>query len=314
MLTKHHTFCILAFIALFSLSSVGFANGDTDGTTTTNSVDDNGLKQGYWVVKGYMTDDVNYGRNDVVSEGSYVDNRKEGLWKKYSFAGKLRSEIFYVHNRPEGKYTIYYPNGQVEESGSWVQNKNTGSFRRFYANGNPQQKFEFSDNGKRNGLQQYFHENGQLELEINIVNGKEQGLMSRYYEDGELKEEKTLTEGNLDSGSIKRFQHPSEIADAVETPSALVKVPAPLVDIPEDAPTTQKAVDEPNGAHNFLPNGYNILYNHSRQVTQIGDFRNGRLWNGKWHRYNSDGILVRIEIYKTGRYVGTGVIEDDDRK
>lgn len=314
MLTKHYPFCFLAFIALIGLSPGAFANGGPNGTTT-NSVDDDGLKQGYWVVKGYMTDDVNYGRNDVVSEGAYIDNRKEGLWKKYTVVGKLRSEIEYVHNRPEGKYVIYYANGQVEESGSWVQSKNTGSFRRFYENGNPQQKFEFSDSGKRNGVQQYFHENGQLELEVNIINGKEQGVMSRYYADGELKEEKTLTEGKLETGSIKRFEHP-DVKEHPETPAtpANDNEPELLVDVAEDAPTTEKAVDEPNGAHSFRPNGYNILYNHSRQVTQIGDFRNGRLWNGKWHRYNVDGILVRIEIYKTGRYVGTGVIEDDDTK
>jgi hypothetical protein len=27
--------------------------------------------------------------------------------------------------------------------------------------------------------------------------------------------------------------------------------------------------------------------------------------------YNSDGILIRIEVYKSGRYLGSGVLEDE---
>lgn len=272
----------------------------------TNTTDANGLRQGYWVIKGYMTPDVNYGANEVVEEGSFVDNRKEGLWKHYMPNGELRSEIHYVRNRPNGPYTIYYTNGQIEEQGNWSKSRNTGTFKRFYENGNPQQIFAFSDNGKRNGVQQYFHENGQLELEVNIVNGKEEGLMSRYYANGALKEEKDLSDGMLEHGSIRRFDRNSKPADQVEAEEI-------LVDIPKDAPKTEAAADEPNGAHSFRPNGYNVLYNHNRQVTQVGDFRNGRLWDGKWHRYNTNGILVRSEVYKAGRYVGTGVLEVDDK-
>lgn len=297
-----------------ALSAVASSGG-------TNTTDANGLRQGYWVIKGYMTPDVNYDANEVVEEGSFVDNRKEGLWKHYMPNGELRSEIHYVRNRPNGPYTIYYTNGQIEEQGNWSKSRNTGTFKRFYENGNPQQIFAFSDNGKRNGVQQYFHENGQLELEVNIVNGKEEGLMSRYYANGALKEEKDLSGGMLEHGSIRRFDRNGNPADQVEAPD--VDTPAELegeveteeilVDIPKDAPKTEAAADEPNGAHSFRPNGYNILYNHNRQLTQIGDFRNGRLWDGKWHRYNTDGILVRIEVYKAGRYVGTGVLEEDDQ-
>jgi hypothetical protein len=33
-------------------------------------------------------------------------------------------------------------------------------------------------------------------------------------------------------------------------------------------------------------------------VTQSGEFQQGRLYDGKWYRYNSDGLLIRIEITK----------------
>jgi antitoxin component YwqK of YwqJK toxin-antitoxin module len=159
---------LLALLALLAIQLHAAAN--SGGTNTT---DDNGLRQGYWVIKGYMVSDVNYSPEAVVEEGTFVDNRKEGLWKHYTPNGDLRSEINYTFNRPEGPYTLYYANGQVEEKGSWSRNRNTGAFTRYYENGQLQQEFQFSDNGKRNGVQKYYHENGQLELEVNIANGKE---------------------------------------------------------------------------------------------------------------------------------------------
>ena len=143
--------------------------------------------------------------------------------------------------------------------------------------------------------------------------------MSRYYANGELKEQKDLSAGALQHGTIRRFDRKGNPAEKVESPD--VETPkelqhnseakALLLDIPEDAQKTEVVSDEPNSAHIFRPNGYNTLYNRNRQVTQIGDFRNGRLWDGKWHRYNKEGILLRIEVYKAGRYVGIGVFEED---
>jgi hypothetical protein len=39
---------------------------------------------------------------------------------------------------------------------------------------------------------------------------------------------------------------------------------------------------------------------------------NGRLYDGKWYRYNTDGILIRIEIYKGGKFIGLGVIGENE--
>ena len=44
-----------------------------------------------------------------------------------------------------------------------------------------------------------------------------------------------------------------------------------------------------------------------------GEFKEPQksLWNGKWYVYNNDGILLRIEVYKNGCYVGLAVIGKD---
>jgi antitoxin component YwqK of YwqJK toxin-antitoxin module len=264
-----------------------------------NRTDGDGLRQGYWIVKGYMTEEPGYTANATVEEGHYINGAKEGLWKRYYPSGSLRNEITYRNGTPYGPYSVYYPNGQVEEQGNWHRNKNVGEFARYYENGTPQQRFYFSDNGKRNGTQHYFHDNGELALVVNVVNGKEEGEMRRYYPNGKLKEVKTLNSGTLQEGSIKKYRGNDPDRKITVTENG-----APIANAETEEP------EEPNQAHRFEPNGYNVLYNKSQQLTQTGEFRNGRLYNGKWYRYNPNGLLVKVEIYQQGRYLGVGVIEE----
>jgi len=301
VLTYISRITILSLI-LLSAGMSHASNGDV-----LNHVDDNGLRQGYWIIKGYMSEKPNFAANNTVEEGDYLNNKKEGVWKHYWPNGNKKSEIKYQHNRPQGPYKVFYNNGQLEEEGNWDRSRNTGVFRRFYDNGQPQQEFYFADSGKRNGIQKYFHDNGQMELEVNIINGKESGMMKRYHPDGTMKQEMVLVNGVLKEGSIKNHTAKSNQPEVKHKEPTVEEV----YDITENAPKTKTAKDNPNSAYSFKPNGYNILYNENQQVTQIGEFKNGRLWNGKWHRYNRDGILVRIEIYKSSRYIGTGVIEKE---
>lgn len=268
-----------------------------------NLVDEQGRKQGYWIVKGYMIDSDEYSPNSTVEEGNYTDNLKNGLWTKYYPNGVVKSEIHYKQNRPRGEYHIYYKNGQLEEHGNWERNKNVGEFERYYPNGNPQQEFFFTDKGLRYGNQKYFHENGKLWLEVEVVNGKEEGEMKRYYPNGLLKERKVFHNGNVDPNSVRTY--------AGNKPNEPKAKPAPTEEI-VDQPITETEANpdgKTNEAVKFKVNGYNTIYNDNDQVTQVGQFKNGQLWNGKWHQYNQDGILIRIEVYKDGKYVGNGLIE-----
>ncbi len=266
-----------------------------------NKTDTKGQRQGYWIIKGDMVNDPAYKPESKVEEGRYADNRKEGLWKKYWPNGKLRSSINYTSGKPTGEYELYYENGITEEHGFWASNKNTGDFKRFYDNGNPQQHFLFADNGKRNGLQKYYHDNGRMALEVNIINGTESGVMRRYNSDGSLQEEKVF-----ENGVVKQ----SKTMGASKPQSSVAKDP-----YDKNVGSTQSKTtnDRTNAAETFKPNGFNTLYNKNGDVTQSGEFKEGKLHNGKWYRYSNDGILVRIEIYRGGTFIGTGVIGDEEK-
>jgi antitoxin component YwqK of YwqJK toxin-antitoxin module len=285
-------------LVLASLLSIGVLANQI--ANDINRIDDKGQRQGYWIIKGDMINDPAYKPEHKVEEGRYQDNRKEGLWKKYWPNGKVRSQITYAGGKPSGEYHLYYENGLTEEHGIWTSNKNTGEFKRFYNNGNPQQHFIFADNGKRNGMQKYYHENGKMAMEVNIVNGNEAGVMRRYNQDGTLVEEKVFENGVL--------KQTKSIAP-VKPSNTTAKDP-----YDKSVGSSSKAsTDKTNAAETFKPNGFNTLYNQNGDVTQSGEFKNGKLHNGKWYRYNNDGLLIRVEIYRNGTFIGNGVLSDDEK-
>jgi len=261
-----------------------------------NQVDNEGKKQGRWIIKAHMLDILGFQPDDVVEEGDYLNDMREGTWQRYYPSGETRSEILYRENIPNGPYKIFYEDGQIEESGNWRLNKNTGDYLRFYENGQLQQKFTFNKTGKRNGRQFYYHENGQLAMEVEVANGKENGDLVRYDENGLKTEESSFENGVMKSGSLKRYGN---------TKPKQIKV-----DVPKDAVATEPdASRKANAAHSFQENGFNTLYDQNYHVSQIGLFKRGRLWDGKWMRYSKDGILIRIDLYKAGRFIGHGQIE-----
>jgi hypothetical protein len=64
----------------------------------------------------------------------------------------------------------------------------------------------------------------------------------------------------------------------------------------------------------FRENGFNTLYDKQLRLSQTGEFKDGHLWNGKVYKYGSSGVLVRIEVYIDGRYVGNAQLTDEDLK
>lgn len=285
---------ISVLVVAFLLSFTAFA-GDN------NRIDNNGMRQGYWVIKGSMANDPAFKPDATVEDGNYKDNRKEGIWRKFWPNGNLHSEINYELGRPNGAYKVYYDNGKIEEMGNWINSKNTGVFKRWYSNGNPQQEFVFNDDGKRDGWQKYYHENGKTAVELQVKNGEESGVCKRYNEDGSLQEEKTFNDGVVNSKGIVTYKPAA--AETFESDPHNEEI----------GKSSVKVEDSTNSAIKFKPNGHNELYDNQGNLTQVGLFKEGRLWEGKWYKYNNNGIMIRIEVYSLGKYIGTGVMSDDGK-
>lgn len=266
---------------------------------TINKVDAEGKRQGKWQVKARSRVDKGYTEGQLIEEGVYKNTRKQGVWKKYYPDGKIKSEITYVNSRPKGPYTLYYPNGNIEEQSNWARTKNTGAFKRYHPNGKIAQDFTFTEGGKRTGKQTYYYENGNVRLEGTWTEGLESGEMKEYYENGDLMAVKNFANGVLDKASVESYAPKTPVKDPVEK----------VVNQGKDIKVTADKSEQPNqGA--FDGNGYKQLFNANRQIAKDGTFKNYRLMDGKQYVYDENGLLKQIMIFKEGRYIGDGVIEE----
>ena len=270
------------------------------GIDEINALDDQGRRTGYWIINGSMKPTPGFASEQVIEEGNYQANKKQGLWKRYYSSGKLQSEITYKDNIPNGPYSTYFPTGVLEERGNWSYNKNIGDFERYHPNGVKSQAFIFDNNGVRNGTQFYYHENGKPELVVDIINGREEGIMKRYFANGDLKETKDFSGGKLKDGTIKNYDMVAKKVELKEDLGVPDKRSATVVE------------DKPNLAI-FKETGDNILYNNDKLISQKGYFKNGRLWNGRWYRYDSNGLLEQIEVYKNGKFIGLAPLEEAEK-
>ena len=271
-----------------SLPTFEIIEGDT-----MNVIDENNLKQGFWKIFGRMKKLPDYEPDQVIEQGKYKSSRKEGLWVNFFPSGKTKSEIEYENSRPNGSYKTYYENGQVEEQGSWKNNRNTGEFKRHYENGQVSQEFAFDPTGKRDGKQKYFYDDGTLMIEADINQGKEEKVLE-YNPDGSLKAEKVFVDGKLDVANTKVYESKEPVKNRDE--EDLEKAPVKIIKIEQG--------EVSNSMEKFSGNGQNKIYNMNKQISKDGFFKNYRLMDGLWYKYDENGILESIEKYKNGKYIG----------
>lgn len=258
-----------------------------------NETDENGLKQGMWTIWGHMKPDKGYPENGKIEEGPYKDNRKNGEWIKYHKDGKTPRLIGeFVNNRPNGAYKKYYEHGGVMEEGTYSGGKQKEVFKRYHENGNVAQEKTFNDVGKEDGKVAYYFEDGTPEFVFNKKDGVTVGTGTRYYANGDVKEVITY---NSD-GTVKEKAQKERINPAKG-----------------ETGNSNNGAGGPSGTggstkdgKKFDRDGYNKLYNKDDELWMDGDFKGGKLWEGKLYKYDSDGILLKIEKWKNGKYHSDG--------
>lgn len=276
-------FIKISILLLLSMSVInGFGQSDT-----LNQTDANGLKQGYWI--------INFPDNPAQkkTEGKYVNSKKEGVWKTYFPSGKIKQEITYVHNRPNGYAKIYYEDGKLSEEGIWKGNKWVGNYKFYHKNGQLAYDFKYNNSGKREGEQKYYYENGNKMIEGNWANGKESGVIKEYDEKGKLKVEKTFNNGKLDVSTVKIYEKGQQATNHTEKNNTDVQK------------NNQQQVNKtnPDEKPGVISDGFHKTYTRLKKLDKEGTFKGGRLYSGKDYIYDSDGNLLKINIYNNGSLV-----------
>ncbi|MCB9224677.1 MAG: hypothetical protein R2780_00130 [Crocinitomicaceae bacterium] len=259
-----------------------------------NKTDENGLKQGMWTIWGHMAPEKGYPENGKIEEGPYKDDRKNGEWIKYHEDGKTPRLIgIYVNNRPNGAYKKYYENGGIMEEGTFSGGKQKEVYKRYHENGNIAQEKTFNENGKEDGKVAYYYEDGTPEFVFNKKDGVTVGQGVRYYPNGDVKEIINYnSDGTVASKEQKEMVNPPKGETTTNTAGG------------SGGPSG--AVGKTKDGKKFNRDGYNKLYNDDDELWMDGDFKAGKLWDGKLYKYDSDGILLKIEIWKNGKYHSDG--------
>lgn len=273
MTIKRLLYIAFLFLMVFSLPVYVYSQNDT-----INKTDTSGKQQGYWII---------YENKVKSEEGRFEHGVRVGTWKAYYPTGNPKSQITYQAGKPNGYAKFYYENGNVSEEGLWKENKWIGEYKFYHPNGNPAYEWKYSESGKRTGVQKYYHENGKIMIEGEWKEGKENGTIKEYDDNGKLVAEKTFNQGQLDAASVKIYT-PNTNNNVSDTNKEQNNQQVQEVKPPQN---TNIDVFDGNGFHKMFKDG---------RLDREGDWKNGRLIDGKKYFYDENGKLVKTTIYKNG--------------
>lgn len=338
---------VYIFFCCFPLA--GIAQNDT-----TNQLDSNGKKTGYW--EEYHSDST------LVRSGHYLNGRRTGQWTAYYRNGAVRSKSVYKHGRRRGPLETFFPSGCPESKGVWhyrhykgellqyfehpcnqlhykafynesgeclwrinfaangeiidtVQEPVTrGKFEKIYPPG-PYQKFEF--NTAKDTSQ-----NAQIAPDISSIRPistgekfsiNQNGLKEGYWEEqvgqyvvcgqykagkrtGVWKAKQRHRQGTNPIDSVT-FIHDYDMTSFFDEALWVYDGKIPIWTTGDENGNDRKVEKY------YIPTG---------QVWMHGQLINRQLFHGKYYVYDGDFKLVRIFIIKHGKYVGDGVMEEEE--
>jgi antitoxin component YwqK of YwqJK toxin-antitoxin module len=290
---------------MFYLIIINFIGLNAISQDTLNQIDDFGKKQGHWIFYGKDKPEKGYPLEGKIEEGVYKDDRKNGNWIKYHKDGITPSlKLQYVNNRPNGYYEKYYPTGILREKGRFVRGKQQGEFLSYHECGSIQTRKYYLENGREDGYVWYYYPScsskdsiDHLEMVYRKKDGVTVDTLFRFYFSGCVKEVVIYNNGRQASKTSYLDDCDMEVS---EYGTKGYVSPNPIID-----PIQPPIHKEPKK----YQNGYNKIYNENDEIWMDGEFKGGKLWNGKIYKYSSDGLLAKIEIWKNGKYHSDGQFE-----
>lgn len=201
---------IITFFA--GILFITVANGQN--SDSLNTVDSKGLKQGKWekvdvtgrlLYKGQFNNDIPEGtftyydslgkvkaiteffdngsraystifnKGLKVSEGEYIKEKKNGLWKFYNEDSIVIAEENYLNGIPNGTWKIFYHDGSLLEEVQYINGVKEGNWIQYFADGAIKTKAIYKK-GKLEGLATFYHPNGRVFISGPYTNNLKDGI------------------------------------------------------------------------------------------------------------------------------------------
>ncbi len=222
------------FLSLFLITSIGLTKAIQ--AQTLNQVDAKGMKQGEWrktdanghlIYEGNFKDNIPTGTftyydstakvkaisefsdngtkacattfnqfGKKSSEGTYLSEKREGLWKFYNDDEILIAEEFYENGIPAGTWKTYYMNGALLEEINYKNGKKEGSWKQFFDDG-PLKLSATYTNGKLEGLATFSHPNGRVKISGPYKNNFKDGVWMYMNDKGVAEKKEIWSDGIL---------------------------------------------------------------------------------------------------------------------
>ncbi len=202
-----------------------------------NLVDGKGLKQGKWektdthgriLYQGQFVDDIPFGtftyydsvgkvkaiteffnkgsraytkifdKGFIVSEGEYIKEQKNGLWKFYNQDSIVIAEENYINGIPHGTWKIYYHDGNLLDEVQYVNGTKEGNWIQYFSDGAVKTKATYKK-GKLEGLATFYHPNGRVFISGPYINNLKDGIWMHLDDKGVTEKREVWTGGFLKS-------------------------------------------------------------------------------------------------------------------
>lgn len=252
-----------------------------------------------------------------------------GSFNLYYASGKLKKEQHYQNEILHGEEVTYYENGQLESKGQYTEGKQNGIWAYWYSGGELKEKITYKIDAEGYTVKvadkKEWHANGKLKITGQYIDGREEGEWTYWYENGKLQKKGAYKKG-LKIGNWQEWYENGQLAN-----SGLQKP------VYERFPISKR-----DGKWQFWhKNGKlaELLYYDTGKLITKGiqwyangqrateyDFDKGIIingWdkdstalvtegNGNMKHYNSEGKLISMGTYKSGRKVGEWTYYSED--
>jgi antitoxin component YwqK of YwqJK toxin-antitoxin module len=142
---------------------------------------------------------VYYENGVLAAEGKYLGEKKDSIWRYYSYYEKvLRMTETYKNGSLEGLTCRYHNNGKVSEELTYVNGKKNGPWKQYTTDGKLSLKATYV-NDERTGVFTTFYENGMIEINGRIENGLAEGAWRYFDENGNEKSVINYSKGIADT-------------------------------------------------------------------------------------------------------------------
>lgn len=151
-----------------------------------NRTDAKGLKQGKWVGR--------YPGGTMRYEGSFLDDKPTGEWKRYHENGKLKAVLSYRPGSSRAFASLYDEDGKLYARGIFEDTRRDSTWN-FYS-GNQVVQTENYRQGRKEGTSMGYGQDGRLLWSSEWKNDLPDGVSAEYYPGGIRKNEITYSSGS----------------------------------------------------------------------------------------------------------------------